>query len=64
MSNLFIKPVAGRTVRDPETLEKLHEDGEVKPKNGFWLKRLKQGDVIETKPPKTEKPKKGDSNEA
>ncbi|PWD90547.1 DUF2635 domain-containing protein [Ignatzschineria cameli] len=49
-NQIFIKAADGRSVRDPETKQLLDEAGEFKPRNGFWLKRLKQGDVIETKP--------------
>jgi len=50
MNKIFVKAVTGRSVRDPETKEILSEIGELKPKNGFWLKRIKQGDVVEAKP--------------
>ena len=53
MDKIFVKAVAGRSVRDPETKEVLNEAGEYKPRSGFWLKRIKQGDVVETKAPKT-----------
>ncbi|UNM95668.1 DUF2635 domain-containing protein [Ignatzschineria rhizosphaerae] len=53
MNQFFIKAVEGRSVRDPETKEVLSSEGEFKYKNGFWLKRLKQGDVVEAKPPKS-----------
>lgn len=43
---LNIKPAPGRTVRDPNTMKLLAEDGENKPRTGFWLRRLKDGDVI------------------
>lgn len=55
MNQVFIKTVKGRSVRDPETKQLLAETGEYKPRSGFWLKRLKQGDVVETKPTKTTK---------
>lgn len=50
MNQIFIKAVPGRSVRDPETKALLSEVGELKPRNGFWLKRIKQGDVVEAKP--------------
>lgn len=46
MTILHIKPVSGLTVRDPETYKPLAKDGEVKPRNAFWLRRLKDGDVV------------------
>jgi Protein of unknown function (DUF2635). len=45
MTKFFIKPVSGVTVRDPETLEPLAQSGELKPKNGHWLRRLNDGDI-------------------
>ncbi|MEY0767382.1 MULTISPECIES: DUF2635 domain-containing protein [Providencia] len=46
MTILHIKPVSGLTVRDPETYKPLAAEGEVKPRNAFWLRRLKDGDVV------------------
>ena len=45
MTEFFIKPVSGVTVRDPETLEPLSESGGEKPQNGYWLRRLNDGDI-------------------
>ncbi|AXF74865.1 DUF2635 domain-containing protein [Erwinia tracheiphila] len=46
MTELYIKPVPGLTVRDPDTYEPLAVNGEKKPCTGFWLRRLKDGDVV------------------
>lgn len=46
MTILHIKPVSGLTIRDPETYKPLAAEGEVKPRNAFWLRRLKDGDVV------------------
>lgn len=46
MTELHIKPTPGVVVRDPETYEPLAPKGEKKPRNGFWLRRLKDGDVL------------------
>lgn len=43
---LKIKPAPGRTVRDPQTMKLLAVDGEAKARNSFWLRRLKDGDVL------------------
>lgn len=53
MQTIKIKPKKGVLVRDPLTLKALSENGEEKPKNSYWLKRLKDGDVILTKTIKT-----------
>ena len=45
MTTLYLKPVPGVTVRDPETLQPLAENGEKKPRTTYWLRRLKDGDV-------------------
>lgn len=50
MTELHIKPVPGVVVRDPDTLEPLPEKGDKKPRNSFWLRRLKDGDVVEIMP--------------
>lgn len=55
MQTMFIKPAPGRIVKDPETLQPLAEDGETKPQDVYWLRRINDGDVIETKPPKVKK---------
>jgi hypothetical protein len=52
MTEFFIKPVSGVTVRDPETLEPLTESGELKPKNSYWLRRLNDGDIEVAEPVK------------
>ncbi|QBH96787.1 DUF2635 domain-containing protein [Limnobaculum zhutongyuii] len=45
MSELHIRPVAGRVVRDPETNAPLASQGEKKPKTSYWQRRLMDGDV-------------------
>jgi len=56
MSNdLFLIPRDGLTVRDPKTREPLRAEGERKPRSSYWLRRLKDGDVVEGKP-KTNRP--------
>ncbi|MCJ8322787.1 MAG: DUF2635 domain-containing protein [Rhizobiales bacterium] len=52
---MFIKPCAGRAVRDPETSQLLHENGQNKPDTPYWQKRLIAGDVIKIKSPKSKK---------
>ncbi|AXG42209.1 MULTISPECIES: DUF2635 domain-containing protein [Photorhabdus] len=47
MTKLHIKPTPGLVVRDPETYEPLAEKGDKKPCIGYWLRRLKDGDVVE-----------------
>lgn len=50
----MIKPAPGVTVRDPQTAQPLAAEGENKPRSSYWLRRLKDGDVVEVKAPKKE----------
>lgn len=40
----FIKPTRSQ-VRDPETMRPLAKAGETKPRNAYWLRRLRDGDI-------------------
>ena len=43
---MLVKPVPGRTVRDPHSMALLPEEGrEVSDHDPFWLRRLRDGDV-------------------
>ncbi len=44
---MFVKPAEGRTVRRPDTLVFLLPDGEEVPRDEFWTRRLRDGDVTE-----------------
>lgn len=46
---LFIKPKAGLTVRDPETRVPLPLEGTEVAASTYWLRRLRDGDVVEAK---------------
>lgn len=48
----YLKPADGRLVRDPVTGKHLASTGEDKPRNSYWLRRLKDGDVVEAKRPR------------
>ncbi len=60
MDEIFIKPVQNAKVRDPHTTQHLLPDGEYKPRTTFWLRRIKDGDVVIAKPSKSIKVKSGD----
>lgn len=49
--SFFIKPAPGLRIADPKTGVYLPESGAVMPRSAFWLRRLKDGDVIEAKNP-------------
>lgn len=44
---MFVKPVAGRLVPDPERGGDLPPDGANVPDNQYWLRRINDGDVVE-----------------
>jgi Protein of unknown function (DUF2635). len=57
---MFIKPAQGRVVRYPNSEKRLPETGaNVPDRDLFWLKRLKDGDVIKVKQEKIKETKKG-----
>lgn len=49
---MFVVPQKGRSVPDPARGDLLPENGRNVPKDGYWLRRLKDGDVKEVKSPK------------
>ncbi len=49
MKTLSVKPAEGRLVRDPETYEPIPAEGAKVPRTPYWIRRLADGDVIETK---------------
>lgn len=42
----YIIPADGKSVRDPQSGIALPPEGAAKPKTGYWLRRLRDGDVI------------------
>ena len=56
-TKIYVKPASkDLIVRDPATLRALKAEGEYKPKNTYWLRRLKDKDVVEATPaPATKK---------
>lgn len=52
MTEFYIKPADQRLVRDPVSGAPLNADGEYKPMNSYWLRRRKDGDVVEAAPKK------------
>lgn len=48
LNHLRLKPAQkGLLIRDPITGQPLAEKGEKKPRSPYWLRRLKDGDVID-----------------
>lgn len=46
----YLIPIHAAHVRDPLTGELLSAEGAYKPRNAFWLRRLRDGDVAESTP--------------
>ena len=42
-----LKPKEGYIVRDPQSHRPLSAEGEEKPRTQYWLRRLRDGDVVE-----------------
>ncbi len=57
---MFVKPAEGRMVRRPDTFAPLPEGGDEVPRDEFWLRRLRDGDVVEAQPPAPSRPARGD----
>lgn len=52
-----IKPKQGVTVKDPKTFKPLKPEGENKPRNTYWLRRVQDGDCTIVKPTASKEPK-------
>lgn len=48
---IYIVPAPGALVRDPVSKEQVPEAGRLVPRNTYWLRRLRDGDVSEGKAP-------------
>lgn len=48
LQTMNLKPASAQvTVRDPRTGRALAKGGEKKPRNTYWLRRLRDGDVVD-----------------
>jgi hypothetical protein len=48
---LFLAPArSGLIVRDPVTATPLAAEGEYKPRNSYWIRRMKDGDAVAATP--------------
>ena len=54
---MFIKPKTGLMIRDPEMEDFLPSAGREVSKNSYWIRRLRDGDVLESKPVKVKQDK-------
>lgn len=46
MERMRVRPAPGRTVFDPRAHVELPQDGADVPRSSFWLRRLRDGDVV------------------
>ena len=56
---MFLTPVSGRFVHDPDHNDVLPAEGRNVEPHQYWLRRLEDGDVIESTPPE-DKPVKAE----
>lgn len=50
---IYVKPAReGLVVRDVVTGQSLPAEGASVPRSSYWMRRLRDGDVVEAKPPK------------
>jgi hypothetical protein len=47
---MFVKPAPGLSVRDPDLLDLLPEEGREVPATDYWHRRVRDGDVISADP--------------
>lgn len=50
--SMYVKPAEGLQVRDPRNAVPLPAEGAEVPRSRYWVRRLRDGDVIEGKRPK------------
>ncbi|WLG37622.1 DUF2635 domain-containing protein [Pseudomonas rhodesiae] len=56
MTQIYLKPVAGRDSPDPaKGGALLPEKGDSVPLNAYWQRRINDGDVVKAEPPKAAK---------
>lgn len=48
---MFVKPAPGLVVRDPQTRVQVPEDGRDVPETSYWLRRLRDGDLVQAAQP-------------
>jgi hypothetical protein len=55
-----VKPAAGLLVRDPVNREPLPASGREVPETDYWMRRLRDGDVVKVAPATVAPKKKGE----
>jgi len=51
---MYVKPAPGLSIRDPDLLDLLPESGRLVPDSDYWLRRVRDKDVVLTDPPSEE----------
>lgn len=51
---MYVIPKQGSCIPDPQLQDFLPIHGREVEKNSYWIRRLRDGDVVESKPPKTQ----------
>lgn len=46
MTTMKVRPAEGRMVPDPDRGDVLPKEGRTVPKNQWWMRRLRDGDVV------------------
>ena len=52
---MYVKPASGLKIRDPDLKDFLPEEGREVPGTGYWVRRVRDGDVLIATPPKPKK---------
>lgn len=61
---MFVKPSSKKVkVFDPATKLHLKEEGKEVPKSNYWLRRLRDGDIVEIKKEESKAIRKSNKNE-
>lgn len=60
---MFLKPASGRQVPDPDRGGFLPPEGRNVVPHQYWLRRLQDGDVVESSPPQPKAPHKAQTKE-
>lgn len=61
---MFVKPAAGLVIPDPDRHDVLPAEGRDVPSSDFWLRRLRDGDVVDAEAPPAEVPHAEPAHEA
>lgn len=53
---IYVVPLAGRKIRDPQTQREVPEDGMIVTDTNFWRRRQRDGDIVISDPPLVRNP--------